>query len=340
MKTYGSCLVAALAATLIAAPVQAAPCGNISSIGCCVGTTAKYCSGGVLKTKDCSKDAKYKKCGWYNKFYTCTSSEKSDPAGKYPRLCSKQPDGGIKPPPKDAGPPKYDKGSGQKCGNITYTGCCVGTIAKYCSKGVLKTKDCAKDAKYKKCGWYNKFYTCTTSDKTDPSNKYPRLCSKQPDGGIKPPDSGTKYDKGSGAACGSVKSQGCCQGNTLKFCNKGKLASKSCGSQKCGWNTTKKYYTCGTSNSADPAGKFPKACGSTTTDSGGTKLDNGSAKQDTGGSAKKDTGGSSYQDSAPNNGGNKKKEDDGCSVAGAPRGMLPLALLGLLALFIRRRRHA
>jgi len=227
------------------------------------------------------------------------------------------------------------------CGNVTYVGCCSGTTAKYCSKGTLKTKDCTKDTKYgPKCGWVasKKFYSCSKTSTADPSGKNVMDCSKlptKPDGGTSTKkDYGTsKKDAGPTVACGGVSSKGCCEGNKLKYCYKNSLKTKTCSGStpQCGWSTSKSYYTCGSSGLADPSGKYPRACGSSSTKDSGT-----STKQDKGGLTQKDSGGGVQADSAINP--PKKKDDSGsCSVGGHSTSGLALTL-ALLALALRRRR--
>lgn len=83
-----ACAITVLALPLLA---WAAPCGNITKIGCCVGSTAKFCNNGSLVTKDCLKDTKYgPACGWVTAFkgYACNKTATKDPSGKAPRECS------------------------------------------------------------------------------------------------------------------------------------------------------------------------------------------------------------------------------------------------------------
>ena len=64
------------------------------------------------------------------------------------------------------------------------------------------------------------------------------------------------------AICGNISAKGCCDGDTLKYCNGGKLAAENCATNpKCGWDTTKSWYACGTTGTADPAAKYVKNCG-------------------------------------------------------------------------------
>ena len=320
----------------------AAPCGNITYIGCCDGTTAKYCKSGSLVTKDCSKDKTYgPACGWATGLsaYSCNKTATKDPNGKYIRECSKLPDGG--PPPKtDAG--KKDAGAPKTCPGIPPKSCCVGALNKYCnSSGKIITKDCCKDKTYgPACGWVAKlgYYACNKTATNHAT--YPRACGKLPDGGTPP-----KYDTGTKPACGKITSQGCCDGETVKYCSSSKLNTKSCtSSPKCGWDSTKKYYTCGTKGQADPNGKYPMKCpgGTTTPDKGTTtKQDKGTTttpdkgtttKQDTGSTTtKQDTG------SGGTSGGAKDDEGCSCSLTSTPAGAPALLLLLVLGLLRRRR---
>ena len=155
-----------------------------------------------------------------------------------------------------------DKSTGDAskgCGSITDTGCCDGTSVKYCDKGVLKSLDCSSNPK---CGWDSTYdyYDCGTSGGSDPKGKYSKTC------GVKPLDMGALPDKGpsdagSSGACGGITYEGCCDGNTLKYCDAGKVVVSSCASSpKCGWDSTLLLYDCGTSGAKDPSGKYPMTC--------------------------------------------------------------------------------
>jgi MYXO-CTERM domain-containing protein len=64
------------------------------------------------------------------------------------------------------------------------------------------------------------------------------------------------------AACAGVGYVGCCLGDTLRYCSAGKLWDKSCAAagQHCGWDSLFSVYGCGSSATADPSGKNPRAC--------------------------------------------------------------------------------
>ena len=193
-------------------------CGSITDVGCCDGTTVKFCIKGVLKSLDCSKQPK---CGWDStySYYDCGTSGGTDPKGKYPKSCSGKPadlgpatDTGVPDigtsdtGASDTGAADYgsvDSGS-KPCGSVTFEGCCDGSTLKYCDSGKLETLDCSKQPK---CGWNStaSFYDCGTSGGADPSGKYPRACKGgSADIGVK--DAGPAPD--GAASDGSTKDTG------------------------------------------------------------------------------------------------------------------------------------
>lgn len=61
-------------------------------------------------------------------------------------------------------------------------------------------------------------------------------------------------------ACAAVNDFfGCCDGNTVLYCNKGVLFTKDCTPGTCGWDATKSYYSC-TGIGADPSGVHSMTC--------------------------------------------------------------------------------
>jgi hypothetical protein len=60
-------------------------CGSITDIGCCSGTTLKYCSSGQLETLSCSSSPS---CGWSTSgYYDCGTAGGSDTTGTYAKTC-------------------------------------------------------------------------------------------------------------------------------------------------------------------------------------------------------------------------------------------------------------
>jgi hypothetical protein len=67
------------------------------------------------------------------------------------------------------------------------------------------------------------------------------------------------------SGCGNVTFEGCCDGETLKYCENNQLKTGSCSSNpECGWDSQNQYYNCQTDGGEDPSGNNPKNCGTTT----------------------------------------------------------------------------
>jgi hypothetical protein len=69
---------------------------------------------------------------------------------------------------------------------------------------------------------------------------------------------------GAGSApegCGNLTYEGCCDGETLKWCEKNQVFKVDCGQKpQCGWSASQNWYDCNTSGGAGPAGNLPRAC--------------------------------------------------------------------------------
>ncbi|MBI5610295.1 MAG: hypothetical protein HY902_15565 [Deltaproteobacteria bacterium] len=59
--------------------------------------------------------------------------------------------------------------------------------------------------------------------------------------------------------CPGVSYQGCCDNNTLKYCENNTIYTFQCTNKACGWDPINKYYAC-TDGGADPSGQYPLAC--------------------------------------------------------------------------------
>ncbi|MBM4354870.1 MAG: hypothetical protein FJ109_13955, partial [Deltaproteobacteria bacterium] len=67
--------------------------------------------------------------------------------------------------------------------------------------------------------------------------------------------------KPTGKKCGSIPVEGCCDGETLFFCEGGELCQLSCDVMPhCGWKADKLLYECETDGMSDPSGKYGKTC--------------------------------------------------------------------------------
>jgi agmatine deiminase len=143
------------------------------------------------------------------------------------------------------------------CGSITYQGCCDGEVLKWCENNALQTIDCSGNPS---CGWQASagYYDCGTSGAADPSGTYPKNCGTTP-----PTDMGVPTDAPP-TGCGNITYEGCCDGETLKYCENNAIQTIDCTQNpSCGWQASAGYYDCATSGGADPSGVHPKACGTT-----------------------------------------------------------------------------
>jgi len=175
--------------------------------------------------------------------------------------------------------------SGNDCQGLNYEGCCdsEGRLL-YCDQDQLFCIDCGQNPT---CGWnaQGKYYDCGTNGAEDPSGSNPIACG----GGPCTPNCTGKACGSDGcggtcgncpagktcqngacvdgpAGCGSITYEGCCEGETLKFCENGQLKQFDCTqAPKCGWQSQGKFYDCSTQGTADPSGKNPMPCTGTCT---------------------------------------------------------------------------
>jgi hypothetical protein len=142
-------------------------------------------------------------------------------------------------------------GDASGCGAVTYQGCCSGQILWWCESGTLRHLDCAARPK---CGWGDAgLYDCNTSGAPDPSGQHALDCFDLPDAG--PVEAGPE----AGGPCGAIGIEGCCDGTTLKYCDRGVIRKVSCAlNPTCGWFAMGQYYDCGTDGLENPL--FPRLC--------------------------------------------------------------------------------
>ncbi len=157
-----------------------------------------------------------------------------------------------------------DEDSNSNCGPVPAIGCCNAQVLWWCEKGVLASINCATTSL---CGWSNSsFYDCNTSGGADPSGTYAKDCRSLLGDAQLPPTDGAVPD-GKWGQCGSIQEEGCCAGDTLKYCQEGQLKVISCmHNQLCGWLANGSFYDCGTNGLSDPSGRFPLHCSGPTPD--------------------------------------------------------------------------
>ncbi len=64
------------------------------------------------------------------------------------------------------------------------------------------------------------------------------------------------------ADCGEISWLGCCEGNTLLYCEDGALSAQECSADgPCGWNDFGQFYDCDTKGEPEPSGTYPMECG-------------------------------------------------------------------------------
>ncbi len=248
-------------------------CGSLTAEGCCDGQVLKYCQNNKPTGLDCAGNPS---CGWdaTNAYYDCGTPGAQDPSGVHKKSCNVILDG----PKPDTGPDKPPPVT--NCGKVTLAGCCDGQKVYWCENGQLQNIDCTQNPK---CGWDSSasYYDCGTAGTADPSGTNAMPCSGFCGDGGPPP----MPDKGTPAGCGAISTEGCCDGDVLKYCDSGQLTTLDCaGNPKCGWDATNAYYDCGTAGAADPSGSNPIKCPT------GPAGDGGPIKKDTGTPPKTDKG--------------------------------------------------
>jgi sugar lactone lactonase YvrE len=64
------------------------------------------------------------------------------------------------------------------------------------------------------------------------------------------------------SACQGIKGKGCCDGQTLMWCDESEILTSDCLVQgtKCGWSAAQKRYGCKTNGTPDPSGNNPMDC--------------------------------------------------------------------------------
>ena len=260
-----------------------------------------WCEAGELVSIDCT-DSPVCGWSEEAGYYDCGTDGVGEPSGAFPLSCGLdcEPECGAAECGSDGcGGSCGDCAAGETCaagtcvdagddpcGGIPYEGCCDAATLTWCEEGELLTIECAPDDL--ECGWSaaDGFYNCDTEGGADPAGTFPIEC-----GGGGPsctPDCGAAEcgSDGCGGSCGTcpdggacddlsgqcqsvdpgpcqgVPFEGCCDSQTLTWCEDDELFAQDCGVDGlfCGWSADDGFYLCGTDGEPDPSGAFPLSC--------------------------------------------------------------------------------
>jgi len=216
-------------------------CQGVTYEGCCDGAVVKWCEEGALQEVDCATNPQSPgpQCGWDGEggYYWCGASTAADPSGTFPRPCGEC-------TPSCDGKTCGSDGCGGSCGSCPAGQSCQAGACAVCTANCTG-KTCGDDGCGGTCG------TCADG----------QLCSAQGQCTSDP--------------CGGISFEGCCEGDTVKWCENGEIAEVPCpeaaqGGQadgpKCGWLASEGYYWCDNTGAAEPTGAFPQPCGPCTAD--------------------------------------------------------------------------
>jgi len=162
--------------------------------------------------------------------------------------------------------------AGGSCSGITASGCCdfqsggSSELLLWCDNGTLCQRDCAAEGDFfgLYCG-YDEFQNkVTCGDLGDVSSFDGDFNYVQCGSGGGGTDPGTELPgTGTGLPCGDIGYEGCCDGQTVTWCEGGELRVIDCAeTPSCGWSS-EGYYDCGSTGSAAPSGAYPLNCDGT-----------------------------------------------------------------------------
>lgn len=207
-----------------------AGCGDIAVTGECSGGGASWCDFGSVQTVTCAAG---ESCAWdaVAGHYGCIGGGGCQ-ASCVGKACGNDGCGGSCGScgaglscTGNACMPDVSGG----CGDVSFQGCCDGSILSYCQNGALTTNSCGSEG----CGWdsANGYYNCGGSG-ADPSGQFPLQCASacQPDCNGKQCGS-----DGCGGQCGTCGAGDTCDGagQCVGGCTPD-CSAKACGGDGCG----------------------------------------------------------------------------------------------------------
>ena len=238
------------------------PCEGIPETGWCDGNTLVTCIAGEVFVTDCKSVGKNVLCEWLDAVGSYGCFEQGE--------CVPECDGLACGPDGCGGscgecPPGQSCAAGEctglgPCGDIGFEGCCEDNVVLWCDNGILWYMDCNSmlNPEQQQCGWNGDlgFYDCMDEAVEGP-DAYPYFCQgacvpscafKQcgSDGcggtcGDCPPGTECKEFtcQGESGDCGGYSEEPACQGDTVVWCEEGKVFFQDCtglGSfWHCGW---------------------------------------------------------------------------------------------------------
>lgn len=245
-------------------------CQDVPFPGCCSGKSLWWCDWSGLHEVDCGTNPPpYDTCGWNSAkgYYDC-GGVGMDPGGTYGQFCPNI-DSDVTQDSTVTPTCKVGELVATQCGDVTSKGCCSDSGSLYyCQDGkALCRLPCgALPPPSNTCGWYiaggSGYYDCGGVG-PDPSGLHGKMCLNLP------VEEDITSDTGSQASCPGIPTGGCCQGNTLHWCEHGFERTFSCASLSAD-PIFGQYVNCGTNpvtgkadciKTADPS---PPVCGTVT----------------------------------------------------------------------------
>ncbi|MGB0589898.1 MAG: hypothetical protein ACPGU1_09480 [Myxococcota bacterium] len=231
-------------------------CDTVSYEGCCTASgTLVWCEGDSISTMECSQNPS---CGWAadDAFYNCGMPDAlPDPSGTNAYLC----------PGETCSTSCEERECGYACGapcgtceegSVCQDGACVTCSCDGVACGLNTCgESCGDCVEGSFCDADNQCLECSCdglSCGADPCGNSCGLC-----------DAGLACVAGACVddPCEGVTFEGCCDGDTLQYCDNGTLQSLNCSSSpSCGWDASAGYYDCGNDATEDPSGASAILC--------------------------------------------------------------------------------
>ena len=202
---------------------QCGPNGCGGQCGTC--STGKYCNSSGQCVTSCTPNCTNKQCGGNGcggSCGTCQSGSQCNTAGRCIPNCQ----------PNCTNKNCGDNGCGGSCGTCPANEQCGAT--GYCEPKCVPDcngKVCGSDSCGGSCGTCKSYETCDSTG----------ACQQ--------------------TGCGPITQKGCCDGQTLKYCENSTYKTLDCNQNpSCGWDSYGSLYDCGTAGYGDSSGTYPKAC--------------------------------------------------------------------------------